>query len=159
MPVVPQDADEAAIANVDGRGMPVPEMSLDGAPLDAIAPRFALTRPRSPGGRSGSSAVCAEDSESEADPDRRRPTIDRTARQRPAEPASQNVVRDFRHLTEIDGSVLAVAVAERLAGGRAERRLDLVRRVRDAALGAGRAGLGVADVLVALNDARRAPDL
>jgi hypothetical protein len=66
----------------------------------------------------------------------------------------QNVVRDSRHLTEIDGPVLAVAVAERLAGERAERHLELVRRVRDAALGAGRGALGLADVLVALNDAR-----
>jgi hypothetical protein len=38
------------------------------------------------------------------------------------------VVRDSRHLTEIDGPVLAVAVAERLAGERAERHLELVRR-------------------------------
>jgi hypothetical protein len=66
----------------------------------------------------------------------------------------QNVVRDSRHLTEIDGPVLAVAVAERLAGERAERQLELVRRVRDAALGAGTSALGLADVLVALNDAR-----
>ena len=66
----------------------------------------------------------------------------------------QNVVRDFRHLAEIDGPVLAVAVAERLARERAERHLELVRRIRDAALGAGRGALGLPDVLVALNDAR-----
>jgi release factor family 10 len=66
----------------------------------------------------------------------------------------QDVVRDSRHLTEIDGPVLAVAVAERLARERAERHLELVRRVRDAALGAGSGALGVTDVLVALSDAR-----
>jgi DNA-binding NarL/FixJ family response regulator len=37
MPAVPQDAYEAAIANVDDEDMPVLAMSLDGAPLDAIA--------------------------------------------------------------------------------------------------------------------------
>jgi hypothetical protein len=66
----------------------------------------------------------------------------------------QNVVRDSRHLTEIDGPVLASAVAERLARERAERHLALAHRVRDAALGAGRGALGLADVLAALNDAR-----
>jgi hypothetical protein len=66
----------------------------------------------------------------------------------------QNVVRDSRHRTEIDGPVLAVAVAQLLGGERAERHLELVRGVRDAALGAGTGALGLADVLVALNDAR-----
>jgi hypothetical protein len=72
----------------------------------------------------------------------------------------QNVVRDFRHLAEIDGPVLAVAVAERLARERAERHLELVRRVRDAALGAGRGALGLADCARgAQRRTRRAPDL
>jgi hypothetical protein len=66
----------------------------------------------------------------------------------------RNVIRDSRHLTEIDGPVLAIAVAERLARERAERHLALARRVRDAALGAGRGALGLTDVLVALNEAR-----
>ena len=66
----------------------------------------------------------------------------------------QNVVRDSRHLTEIEGPVLAIAVAERLARERAERHLALAYRVRDAALGSGRGALGLADVLAALNDAR-----
>jgi hypothetical protein len=65
-----------------------------------------------------------------------------------------NVVHDSRHLTEIDGPVLAIAVAERLARERTERHLALARRVRDAALGAGRGALGLTDVLEALNDAR-----
>ena len=63
-------------------------------------------------------------------------------------------MRDSRHLTEIDGPVLAIAVADRLARERAECHLALVRRVRDAALGTGRGALGLTDVLVALNDAR-----
>jgi hypothetical protein len=67
---------------------------------------------------------------------------------------SENAVLDSRHLTEVDGPVLAIAVAERLACERAERRLALVRRVRDAALGAGRGALGLSEVLAALNDAR-----
>ena len=54
----------------------------------------------------------------------------------------QHAVLDSRHLTEVDGPVLAIAVAERLARERAERHLALVRRVRDAALGAGRGALG-----------------
>lgn len=66
----------------------------------------------------------------------------------------QKVVHDSRHLTEVDGPVLAIAVAERLARERTERHLALARRVRNAALGAGRGVLGLADVLVALNDAR-----
>jgi two-component system, NarL family, response regulator DevR len=37
MPAVPQDAYQAAIANVDDEDMPVLAMLLDGAPLDAIA--------------------------------------------------------------------------------------------------------------------------
>jgi DNA-binding NarL/FixJ family response regulator len=37
MPAVPQDAYEAAIANVDDEDMPVLAMLLDGAPLDAIS--------------------------------------------------------------------------------------------------------------------------
>jgi two-component system response regulator DevR len=37
MPAVPQDAYEAAIANVDDEDLPVLAMLLDGAPLDAIA--------------------------------------------------------------------------------------------------------------------------
>jgi hypothetical protein len=66
----------------------------------------------------------------------------------------RKVVRDSRHLTEIDGPVLAIAVAERLARERTERHIALARRVRDAALGTGRGVLGLADVLDALNDAR-----
>jgi hypothetical protein len=66
----------------------------------------------------------------------------------------QNVVRDSRHLTGIDGPVLAFAVAERFARDRAERHLALAHRVRDTALGAGRGALGLSDVLGALNDAR-----
>ena len=66
----------------------------------------------------------------------------------------QSVVRDSRHLTQIDGPLLELAVAERLARGRAERHRALARRVRDAALGAGTGALGLTDVLVALNDAR-----
>jgi len=42
-----------------------------------------------------------------------------TALPKPA--TSERVVHDSRHLAEIDGSVLAVAVAERLAGEPAER--------------------------------------
>jgi hypothetical protein len=61
---------------------------------------------------------------------------------------------DSRHLTEVDGPVLAIAVAERLASGRAERHLALARRIRNAALGAGRGALGLSEVLAALNDAR-----
>jgi hypothetical protein len=66
----------------------------------------------------------------------------------------QNVVHDSRHLTEIDGPVLAFAVAERFARDRAERHLALAHRVSDAALAAGRGALGLSDVLGALNDAR-----
>ena len=58
----------------------------------------------------------------------------------------ENAVLDSRHLTEVDGPVLAIAVAERLACERAERHLALVHRVRDAALGAGRGALGLSEV-------------
>ena len=66
----------------------------------------------------------------------------------------QNVVLDSRHLTDVDGPVLAIAVADRLASERAERHLALARRISDAALGAGRGALGLTEVLAALNDAR-----
>jgi release factor family 10 len=67
---------------------------------------------------------------------------------------SQNAVLDSRHLTEVDGPVLAIAVADRLASERAERHIALARRIRDAALGAGRGALGLSEVLSALNDGR-----
>jgi hypothetical protein len=66
----------------------------------------------------------------------------------------QTVLIDSRHLTEIDGPVLAIAVAERLGHDRAERHYALAKRARDAALGFGSGALGLADVLHALNDAR-----
>ena len=64
------------------------------------------------------------------------------------------MVLDSRHLTDVDGPVLAIAVADRLASERAERHLALARRISDAALGAGRGALGLTEVLAALNDAR-----
>jgi hypothetical protein len=67
---------------------------------------------------------------------------------------SQNAVLDSRHLTHVDGPVLAIAVADRLASERAERHLALARRIRDAALGGGSGALGLTEVLAALNDAR-----
>jgi hypothetical protein len=67
---------------------------------------------------------------------------------------SQNAVLDSRHLTHVDGPVLATAVADRLASERAERHLALARRIRDAAQGAGRGALGLTEVLAALNHAR-----
>lgn len=67
---------------------------------------------------------------------------------------SENAVLDSRHLTHVDGPVLAIAVADRLASERAERHLALARRIRDAAQGAGRGALGLTEVLAALNHAR-----
>jgi hypothetical protein len=67
---------------------------------------------------------------------------------------SKNALRDSRHLTAVDGPVLTIAVADRLASERAERHLALARRIRDGALAAGSAALGLSEVLAALDDGR-----
>jgi hypothetical protein len=60
---------------------------------------------------------------------------------------------DPRHL-QSDHPALAMDIAERLRQDRADRNVDLSRRVRAAALGAQRGALGLSEVVAALNEGR-----
>lgn len=61
---------------------------------------------------------------------------------------------DRRHVPSTDHSVLHAVLRHHLAEEQEHRQLALVQRVRDAALGAGRAVLGLSEVASALNEAR-----
>ena len=63
-------------------------------------------------------------------------------------------IREPRRLDDLDGAKLAAIVGDRLSGDQDARNLGLGRRVRDAALGAGRGALGLSEVTAALNEAR-----
>jgi hypothetical protein len=63
-------------------------------------------------------------------------------------------IRDPRHLVELDRSHLGAEVSERLGREQSERSLDLGRHVRNVGLAAGKAALGLSEVVAALNDAR-----
>jgi hypothetical protein len=67
-----------------------------------------------------------------------------------ATPLGDDAIRDPRHLVELDSSRLFAAVSERLESVQAERERQLVHAIRDAALGAGGAALGLSEVLAAL---------
>jgi release factor family 10 len=62
-------------------------------------------------------------------------------------------IRQPRHPSAAATTKLADAVCDRFARERAQRNLELTRRVRDAAFGAGGA-LGLSEVIAALNEAR-----
>lgn len=62
-------------------------------------------------------------------------------------------IRDPRLLTGAAPRSLANLIGERFAADRAQRKLELMRRARDATFGPG-AALGLSEVLAALNEAR-----
>jgi hypothetical protein len=63
-------------------------------------------------------------------------------------------IREPRQLDELDPARLAAVVGDRLSEDQDARNLRLGRKVRDAALGAGRGALGLSEVAAALNEAR-----
>jgi hypothetical protein len=63
-------------------------------------------------------------------------------------------IREPRQLDELDPARLAAIVGDRLSEDQDARNLRLGRKVRDAALGAGRGALGLSEVAAALNEAR-----
>jgi hypothetical protein len=63
-------------------------------------------------------------------------------------------IREPRQLDELDPAKLAAVVGDRLSEDQDARNLRLGRKVRDAALGAGRGALGLSEVASALNEAR-----
>lgn len=69
-------------------------------------------------------------------------------------PATPEVVRDTRVLTQIDPASLSAIVTERLHAHHDEYELRLVDDARQAALGAGAAALGLSEVVGALNEGR-----
>jgi hypothetical protein len=70
------------------------------------------------------------------------------------DPLRENAIHDPRHLIEIESRSLNVIVQQLLVRQHAEWDLRLTERILDAAMAAGRAVLGLSDVLAALNDAR-----
>jgi hypothetical protein len=70
------------------------------------------------------------------------------------EPLRRVTLRDPRRLDELEPAKLAAAVAERFGEDHDARGHHLGRRMRDAALGAGRGALGLSEVAAALNEAR-----
>ena len=64
------------------------------------------------------------------------------------------LIRDPRILIALDQAALSEIVTERLTAQHSEREEQLVRDVRDVALGPGAAALGLSDVVGALNQGR-----
>ncbi len=69
-------------------------------------------------------------------------------------PLIESVIRDSRHLVELDSHALAAAVDERLDADHSQREAQLAQATLDGASGAAGAALGLSEVLAALNDAR-----
>ena len=63
-------------------------------------------------------------------------------------------IREPRQLDELDPAKLATVIGERLTEDQDARHSRLGRKLRDAALGAGRGALGLSEVAAALNEAR-----
>lgn len=70
------------------------------------------------------------------------------------DPLQAITLRDPRQLDELEPAKLDAAIAERLGADHDARGRHLGRRMRDAALGAGRGALGLSEVAAALNQAR-----
>jgi len=64
------------------------------------------------------------------------------------------IIRDKRVLIGLDNATLSETLTERLGADHAEREAQLVRDLRETALGGGRAAVGLSDVVGALNEAR-----
>jgi Bacterial archaeo-eukaryotic release factor family 10 len=66
----------------------------------------------------------------------------------------ESVIRDSRHVVELDSPALAAAVDERLEAEHSQREVQLAQATLDGASGAAGVALGLSEVLAALNDAR-----